>query len=322
MPDRVPSVFLLFPGPWKTPEEVIESLGEAGIAASPAREEPIAQGEVRVDLVSHTPGFGAAVSHGRAGLLPDSVIDAAHLCIRAALLQVGATFHADSKKLARIGRALADGGAVAVRVEASGCATTLPDWITLLEDGDPMDLIRCAVIIVGDDDDSLFTCGMHAFDLPEVQIRLDDPQEAIVWLDTLCAFQIAEQPVLGTGHTFRPDADAERHRLERWPDHRHDPDDGRHNPFGVWRLVPDGPGALEALNPVPVIMPSLFALLTAAEEQKGAPLTRDEVERLTNEAPSMAMDPKDIATLERSRGYADLEPRRVWEQWVLVREDR
>ena len=38
-----------------------------------------------------------------------------------------------------------------------------------------------------------------------------------------------------------------------------------------------------------------------------------------SEAPAMAVDARRALALERSRGYADLEPRRAWEQWQLVR---
>src|SRR5690606_14016984 len=89
-----------------------------------------------------------------------------------------------------------------VRTEASGGASTWEPWLAQLEGGHPMDLVHASVVLVGDDAGGLFTCGMHAFGLPE-----------------------------------------ERRRLERWPDHRHHPDDGRHNPFGSWRLLPDEAGA-------------------------------------------------------------------------------
>ncbi len=32
------------------------------------------------------------------------------------------------------------------------------------------------------------------------------------------------------------------------------------------------------------------------------------------------MEPRDTQDLERARGYADLDPELVWEQWQLVRQ--
>ena len=74
------------------------------------------------------------------------------------------------------------------------------------------------------------------------------------------------------------------------------------------------------MDPVPVITPSLVAQLLAAEGEKGAPLTQSEVEKLVDRSPAIAMALADALTLERSRGYADLEPRQAWAQWQLVRE--
>lgn len=109
--------------------------------------------------------------------------------------------------------------------------------------------------------------------------------------------------------------------LERWPDHRHHPEDGRHNPFGLWRLLPPEDCRLSASKVAPTIMPSLAALLTRVEAQKGSALTRDEVERIVADSPAVVMDLADVIELERSRGYADIEPQLAWEQWQLIRED-
>jgi len=59
--------------------------------------------------------------------------------------------------------------------------------------------------------------------------------------------------------------------------------------------------------------------LLAAERSKGAPMTRDEVEQLVSESPAIAMELPDVLALERSRGYADIEPELAWEQWQIVR---
>ncbi|HEY6723249.1 MAG TPA: hypothetical protein VI197_04430 [Polyangiaceae bacterium] len=160
---------------------------------------------------------------------------------------------------------------------------------------------------------------MHQFQLPEAQVAFTDVREALAWLDAFSAYQLDEQPVLLSGHTFRPDGDAQRRVLERWPDHRHDPNDGRYNPFGVWRLLEPADARITAVKLVPTIMPSLVALLLATERSEGRPLTEHEVEKLVSNSTSIAMEPKDVRALERARGYADIEPELAWEQWQIVR---
>jgi hypothetical protein len=57
----------------------------------------------------------------------------------------------------------------------------------------------------------------------------------------------------------------------------------------------------------------------AAERSKGAPLSEKEVRDIVDDSSAVAMSPADALSLERSRGYADIEPELAWEQWQLVR---
>jgi hypothetical protein len=159
---------------------------------------------------------------------------------------------------------------------------------------------------------------MQAFGLPDAQVA-GDPRTANALISELNVFQIAEAPVLVTGDTFAPDADAPRRRLERWPDADCPGDEPGHNPFGVWRLGPHGGRSDPRGTQRPVFIPALVAILTAAEEQAGRPLGREEVERLTEGGACITMSHGDAQQLERSRGYADLEPTLAWPQWQVAR---
>lgn len=320
MTERVPSIYFLVAGPWATCGAILEALAAGGVPARATDASHLAPGELRVDVIEEPSGFGETMVRGWTGLLPPEVIAAAAGCRCSALLEFGYRLQDDPRRVALAGRTLRAAGGVGVRAEASGSASKWEPWLAGLESGHPMDLVHSSVVIVGDEGGGIFTCGMHAFGLPEAEIHLADAHRAVKCVDVLCAYQVAEQPVLATGHTFQPDAQSERRRLERWPDHRHDPNDGRHNPFGSWRLVPDDEGALQPVDPVPAVVPSLVSQLLAAERQCGRALTREEVETFTERATAISMDPKDAVALERSRGYADLEPRRAFAQWQFVRE--
>lgn len=69
-----------------------------------------------------------------------------------------------------------------------------------------------------------------------------------------------------------------------------------------------------------VFIPTLAALLTRAEELKGAPLTQAEVLAIRDQGTCMAMRESVALDLEDSRGYADLDPENVWEEWCQMRE--
>jgi hypothetical protein len=181
-------------------------------------------------------------------------------------------------------------------------------------------LYRCAVVVLQDGGVSR-SCGMHAFGLPDAQVQAP-PSQANQLLGSLNVYQLAEDPVLLSGDTFSPDLQTPRRRLERWPDDGYPQGHPCHNPFGTWRMGTEGGEADPQSELRPVFIPALVALLTAAEERAGRHLHREEVERLTSEGICMMMTHAEAKHLERSRGYADLEPDLAWPQWQVLRESR
>lgn len=158
-----------------------------------------------------------------------------------------------------------------------------------------------------------------SFGLPDARVTADglDGNEL---LGSFNVFQLADDPVLRSGETFAPDAQTPRRVLQRSPDARYPASHACHNPFGVWELGPRG-GVGRRLNELEfVLTPSLAALLAAAEKQKGTPLTEAEVGAIRDEAVCMTMKPRNARTIERSRGYADIEPDRAFEHWQLLRQ--
>jgi hypothetical protein len=64
-----------------------------------------------------------------------------------------------------------------------------------------------------------------------------------------------------------------------------------------------------------VFIPSLAALLTRAEQLKGKPLTKREVEAIRDQA-NVVATPRDVAEdLAKTRGYDDVDPENVWNEW-------
>jgi len=69
----------------------------------------------------------------------------------------------------------------------------------------------------------------------------------------------------------------------------------------------------------PVFIPALVALLMRAEELNGAPLTRNQVIAIRDNA-NCVMMPASIKTeMEAERGYADIDPEKCWEEWLTLR---
>lgn len=314
--ERVPCVHLLVPGPWASDAPLLEQLRRAGVGAAAAGQDPHA--EVSVQWIQDD-RLVDALGWSRHGPLAADALAQVAQCHAAAVVEIRLRLDQAAERVAQIGRALAQAGGVALRVEGSGTAWTWQAWLDRLDSGLPEHLVEAAVSLVQDTDGTVFTCGMQHFDLPDAQLRADDAAQAVAWLECFNSFQLGESPVLVSGQTFRPGPDHARRVLERWPDGRHDSTDGRHNPFGIWRFLEPGvPGlAAPALTPVPI--PSLVATLAALERKNGGPLSRAQVRALVDQSPVIAMERADAIALEKRRGYADVEPELAWAQWQIVR---
>lgn len=70
---------------------------------------------------------------------------------------------------------------------------------------------------------------------------------------------------------------------------------------------------------IPVFMPALVVLLHNLENKKGSPLNEQEVLDIRDKAVCMMMPVDHAITLDEKRGYNDIDPESVWEQWQEVR---
>jgi len=162
------------------------------------------------------------------------------------------------------------------------------------------------------------SCGMHAFSLPDARVELGDasPEDIRELVSALNVYQIGEDPLLLSGQTFSPNAESPRRVVQRWPDDGYPAEHWCHNPYGVWRLGPPGGRARPQHELHLAFVPPLLALLRALEKQHGV-LTRAQVEEARENAVCLAMAHRDAQKLERTRGYADIDPGLAWEQWSL-----
>jgi hypothetical protein len=276
--------------------------------------------EVRAEWIDNPRdgGFGKAFSFGTATKEEQQRIEAAG---GALLLWLPVDLHTGRKAIATLLRKLESCGGLAVRIEESKAGYPIGKWLALVEGEDPWALFRAAVVTLGEPG-LLATCGMQVFSLPDAALPLEataDRRAATALLHVLCVYQLAEDPLLLSGNTFAPDAQTPRRVLHHWPDTSYPRGHRCHNPFGAWRLGPEGEQAQPAPKLAPTFLPALVVLLAALEQKEARPLTQDEVLKVRDEAACMAMDHADVRQLVRSRGYADIDPELAWEQWQVLR---
>lgn len=277
----------------------------------------------QVEWIANDGAFGTAFSFGN---VPDDELGPIDRAPGALVLRWPVDLLDGRLAIVSAVRALQRAGGLAVRVEQSKLGWGIGRWLELFAADDPWAWHRGAVVFLRGDG-ALQSCGMHAFSRPDAWVALadtpsDEPDQLQHLGSILNVYQLAEDPVLRSGETFSAEAGAPRRRLERWPDLGYPEGDSCHNPYGVWRLGAPGGTArpLPELEPMPTL--SLLVMLQAVQAKQDAPLTAAQVASLRDQNPCIALQPRDALMMERARGYADLNPELVWEQWRALRGSR
>ena len=285
------------------------------LRAPPSADAAQCAADVEVRWVANDGDFGKAFSFGSVPPAGVATIDALP---GALVLHLTEELGSGREHVLAVVKAMQAAGAVAVRVEESKMGWEVARWLELLSGDDPWDW-HYAVVTFLRQGDFLQSCGMHAFSRPDVCVPVENDASAQQEFGSvLNVYQIAEDPLLLSGQTFAPDADTPRRVVERWPDTAYPASHACHNPYGVWRVGEAGSISKDVPSPV-VFMPPLVALLRSMEDSASAPLTQQQVESVRDNAPCIAMAPREAAAMERARGYADVDPERVWAHWQLVR---
>ena len=89
--------------------------------------------------------------------------------------------------------------------------------------------------------------------------------------------------------------------------------------FGWLKRKAEDPSSVEQLVPTPI--PALVEVLALKEREKGAPLTEEEVIGIRDNAVCMMLPISAAHNMVEARGYSDLDPEFIWEQWQDVRQD-
>lgn len=271
---------------------------------------------VDVEWVPNDGSFGQAFSFGTVSSKEIAEIDVAP---GALVLSCHTDLRRGRAELVSMVERLAEAGALAVRVEESKLGWSVKEWLRLFSAAAARSWHHGAVVFL-QDDEAVQSVGMHAFSLPDVWLPRDDDRAALQQFgSSLNVYQLAEDPKLLSGHTFQPDAATKRRCLVRWPSLVYPEDHACNNPYGVWRLGP--PDSTASSRPcVAFFVPALRVLLEAAAK-KGA-LSEADVLALRDRAVVMESSPDALTELERTRGYADLDPELVWEQWSALTRAR
>ncbi|WP_142320633.1 DUF4261 domain-containing protein [Bacillus cereus] len=128
-------------------------------------------------------------------------------------------------------------GGLALKVETAGMAYSKEEWQELAEDKEIFPMYSHLVTLVGDEEDGYYSCGMQAFNLPDVVLDgWIDPEVAVDLLNDFNLHNILEKPNLKDGDTISFTEDAPVYLLSHYIDNRYEQENPFYNPCGVWKL--------------------------------------------------------------------------------------
>ncbi|WP_394547172.1 hypothetical protein [Pantoea ananatis] len=65
-----------------------------------------------------------------------------------------------------------------------------------------------------------------------------------------------------------------------------------------------------------LFIPSLISLLVYKAEEKGSPLTEEEVLGIRDNATAIVTDAEGALAMAERRGYKDIDPENCWTEWL------
>lgn len=238
--DDMTETILCIPGPWASREALLEAVvvtsNGSFLFAGAILACPSAEDHVPMEFAPAHPALAQAFEIAGQGKLDPAVLADIRTHGGVAYLRFPTPVSEQRGRMLRFTEAVRAAGGFAVKVETAGIAHDFDTWRERLTSGDPFDLYRSFVVLVGGEND-YHSCGMQHFELPDCRVsRSLDAEEAAETMNRFNDYQIVERPALDHGHTFSLRPDSRRFRMLLVQDERAE-DDPFRNRHGIWELA-------------------------------------------------------------------------------------
>ncbi len=152
-------------------------------------------------------------------------------------LTSNSTGYASCRQIAQLAQVILQVGGIAIKVESAGITHHQDKWLANYNSDDVFDIYTLFVTLL-EGDDSYYSCGMHNFGKADVAVDLsEDMSLAIYVMNVFNYYRLTESAILQAGHTFQPDVECPRYRLEWTEDREYEIHSPQYNPHGRWHLV-------------------------------------------------------------------------------------
>lgn len=228
------------PGPWGDRSElmaqIVESTAGQFMVAGMVLAAPSLNDHIVLDIGDPEPAMRRAFQLAGRGKLKRPTIGAIAQHRSVAYAHFPIQVSGQQHRIRRFTEVLRQSGGFAVKIESAGIAHEWEDWAQVLGSDHSFAFYDGFVTLIADEQ-HYYSCGMHHFDLPDIQVpRSLADADAAHLMHQFNYYRITQAPAMEQGHTFSLSADAHRYALSRVDDTRYPIEHLFHNPQGLWDL--------------------------------------------------------------------------------------
>jgi hypothetical protein len=144
----------------------------------------------------------------------------------------------EAENIALAGAAVLKGGGMGIKIDTTGKAFEKSKWLNLIKKFEEIDLYQMFVVdSIIDEEDSVWSCGMHNLGLRDTIISGEKFQTAVDLITIFGYYQILDKPTISAGEIFQPDLNYPQYFITNEPDQPYKGVELYENPFGMWRLT-------------------------------------------------------------------------------------
>lgn len=211
-------IILGFPGPWETKENIVEEIfnhygSEVVYSDNYLRimEKRLA---AEMFIYDYDSNIRTTFEHAGKGRISDMGLIKLASHKHTIYLKVDRGGDNLRELLADFSDIMASIGAFAVKVETSGIAWEIAEWMNNLNSGETVKLYNLLVTLIKSSN-YYYSCGMHSFGVPDCCVsKLAGLKDGAHLLNAFNIYQLKERPEFETGHIFTLSEESGRYRME------------------------------------------------------------------------------------------------------------
>ena len=128
-------------------------------------------------------------------------------------------------------------GGIGIKLNSGEFVHNSDKWLAKYTSDDVFDIYSLFYVALVEGDKQYYSCGVQNFGKADVAVLItEDVGMAIYLMNVFNYYRLTESPILQSGHTFRPDIESFRYKMNWMIDIEHEGGSQLYNSHGRWHL--------------------------------------------------------------------------------------